>query len=369
MYAPLEVTLLGQRDSAAAAGGWEFQVEVWNLASFLDLSWLAFDWVLIDDGDNDGVVAVGVVVLAVPGTRPSSSTIASFIVPASSLSLGGQAYMYVTVNARDKADGRLVKATQFKLAGSASPSGPDHALVGGSVSVGSVGSQPQLAVRESDGNEIKVSAADGVVISFSRSHGCISMLKIDDDVIIASSFDGPSHHLWRAPTDNDEAGLNVGIPKWLAKIVKKYPNPLWSYAERWRYAGLDRLQSHTTSAIDLLSDDGGKFEFVVKSELKPEGSDSVRAMATTSYTVDRDGSVRIDVEIDCSDVAVPTLARVGMRMRLAAGMRSIKFFGRGPHENYPDRKASAHFGVHESSVAAQVVPYLLRTTLVYNSVA
>jgi hypothetical protein len=54
--------------------------------------------------------------------------------------------------------------------------------------------------------------------------------------VIASERDGPAHQLWRAPTDNDEAGLNVGIPKWLAEVVKQYPNPLWSYAERWRYA-------------------------------------------------------------------------------------------------------------------------------------
>ena len=48
-----------------------------------------------------------------------------------------------------------------------------------------------------------------------------------------------------------------------------------------------------------------------------------------------------------------------MRMRLAAPMRDISFFGRGPHENYPDRKQSAHVGLHESDAAAMAVPYIV----------
>jgi beta-galactosidase len=69
--------------------------------------------------------------------------------------------------------------------------------------------------------------------------------------------------------------------------------------------------------------------------------------------------VRVQAEIDCSDAGVPTLARVGMRMRLAATMRNISFFGRGPHENYPDRKQSAHIGLHQSDLSQQVVPYIV----------
>lgn len=85
----------------------------------------------------------------------------------------------------------------------------------------------------------------------------------------------------------------------------------------------------------------------------------MQATVTTSYTVFLNGSVRVNVEIDCSGAGVPTLARVGMRMRLAAPMRKISFFGRGPHENYPDRKQSAHVGLHESDAAAMAVPYIV----------
>ncbi len=187
----------------------------------------------------------------------------------------------------------------------------------------------------------------------------MSLLRIDDVVVIASERDGPEHQLWRAPTDNDEAGLNVGIPRWLASVVKKYPNPLWSYAERWRYAGLDRLRLEIRSVIDRLTDGGTSFEFIVTGELRPEGHNTAAAIVTTTYCVSLDGNVRVQAEIDCSNVGVPTLARVGMRMRLAASMRNISFFGRGPHENYPDRMQSAHIGLYESDLSEQVVPYIV----------
>ncbi|MEO0556874.1 MAG: beta-galactosidase small subunit [Bacteroidota bacterium] len=51
-------------------------------------------------------------------------------------------------------------------------------------------------------------------------------------------------------------------------------------------------------------------------------------------------------------------SRVGLRVLLPGGFSSIRWFGRGPHENYPDRKASAVVGRHASSVSEQLTPYV-----------
>ena len=59
------------------------------------------------------------------------------------------------------------------------------------------------------------------------------------------------------------------------------------------------------------------------------------------------------------DVAVPhpDLPRVGVSFTLPGRFTRVRWFGRGPHENYPDRKASAMWGVWESEPDAQ--PYLV----------
>ncbi|CAN0515701.1 unnamed protein product [Ectocarpus sp. 12 AP-2014] len=54
----------------------------------------------------------------------------------------------------------------------------------------------------------------------------------------------------------------------------------------------------------------------------------------------------------------PVIPRVGLRVLLPGSFSSIRWFGRGPHENYPDRKASTVVTRHASSVAEQLTPYI-----------
>ena len=44
------------------------------------------------------------------------------------------------------------------------------------------------------------------------------------------------------------------------------------------------------------------------------------------------------------------LPKVGLQMVLAEGMETLTWYGRGPHETYPDRKTGARVGIHEGSV-------------------
>ncbi|MFG0251880.1 MAG: discoidin domain-containing protein, partial [Phycisphaerales bacterium JB038] len=51
------------------------------------------------------------------------------------------------------------------------------------------------------------------------------------------------------------------------------------------------------------------------------------------------------------------LPRLGLRMQLPLEFDRYTWFGRGPNENYVDRKAGADVGLYESTVAEQFVPY------------
>ncbi len=50
--------------------------------------------------------------------------------------------------------------------------------------------------------------------------------------------------------------------------------------------------------------------------------------------------------------------RLGVLAEVAAGFESLRWYGRGPHESYPDRCAGAPLGVWRSTVTEQYVPYL-----------
>jgi beta-galactosidase len=124
--------------------------------------------------------------------------------------------------------------------------------------------------------------------------------------------------LWRAPTDNDGFKL---FPD-LAQRLRVGGDALW----RWLAAGLherpaDELVTH---AVTRHVDDAGIAEH------------------------------RHQVAVPES---LPDLPRVGVTFSLGPGFTRMRWFGRGPHENYPDRHQAATFGVWEAPLDEP--PYLV----------
>ena len=75
------------------------------------------------------------------------------------------------------------------------------------------------------------------------------------------------------------------------------------------------------------------------------------------YEIMADGTVccRMQVWLDAAYRAVP---RVGFALTLPRGYDALRYFGRGPLENYADRTLASWVGVHESTVAAQHFPFI-----------
>ena len=125
--------------------------------------------------------------------------------------------------------------------------------------------------------------------------------------------------VWRAPTDND--GFKLMPPQ--SERVRLRGQALL----RWQDAGVpdtpaDRLVDHRFDRV--VSDDGLVVQY------------------------------RHDVYVPDSLADLP---RVGVRFSLPGRFRDLRWFGRGPHENYPDRNASAMLGVWNG--VPDVPPYLV----------
>lgn len=90
-----------------------------------------------------------------------------------------------------------------------------------------------------------------------------------------------------------------------------------------------------------------------------EMPDSIVSFALTAkltYTVKGDGSLRIDADFSGNDTT-QILPRLGFLVQLPTDFKELDYYGRGPWENYPDRKTGADIGRYGSSVDDQVVPY------------
>lgn len=68
------------------------------------------------------------------------------------------------------------------------------------------------------------------------------------------------------------------------------------------------------------------------------------------YSVRGDGFVKVDMSFTPGKKALSEMPRLGMRKILPSDFDNMKWFGRGPHENYSDRKNSALIGAYSATV-------------------
>ncbi len=143
---------------------------------------------------------------------------------------------------------------------------------------------------------------------------------------------GPRLNVWRAPTDND---VNI--------------------AQAWLAAGLDRLVPSVRRCA-LVKSEPRAIVLEVETVL---GAYSRRpALASTQrYTVYGSGDVLIETRVRPLG-PLPVLPRLGLQLRLPRSLDRLAWYGRGPHECYADRQASALVGVYSGRVRDQYVPYI-----------
>ena len=79
---------------------------------------------------------------------------------------------------------------------------------------------------------------------------------------------------------------------------------------------------------------------------------------TVKYTVINERQILVDVDYQPSGTDKPIMPKFGMRMRLPANFTNIEYFGRGPWENYPDRKRSAFLGQYKMPLSEFETEYI-----------
>jgi beta-galactosidase len=182
---------------------------------------------------------------------------------------------------------------------------------------------------EQNGNEISVKGT-GFRVIFDKVAGTFTSLE-KQGVNMLMKDGGPRLHLWRAPHRNDD---------------------IW--ADRyWVTSGLRELK-WTTQSVNAEQKSSSTVAITV--DLLAEGKNNFTVTHKVIYTISGDGSIRSDNTFGSSDPKI-VLARIGVRMFLDKQFDQVSYFGRGPMENYSDRKRGFDVGIYKSSVNEQFTPY------------
>jgi beta-galactosidase len=228
---------------------------------------------------------------------------------------GAEYYLRVSYKQKENtlwADkGFEVAATQFKLPVSTPPV------------VETVVTQPVKLVQ--DGQSVTISGK-GFLVGFDKKTGFMNQL-VQNGTNLLTADGSPKLHLWRASHRNDDD---------------------WAYRQ-WDKFGVNALQY---SLVDFKVTPVDNATVKVISTTKADGKDGFGVYHTATYLVKGDGSIKVDNKVQFVGFRID-LARIGVRMLLDKKLDRMTFFGRGPFENYSDRKSAADVGIYEVGVNDQ----------------
>lgn len=294
VYQPLTFRLVDTADAS---------FEVINRYDFLGLDHLRFQWQLQQNGHvaHSGPITV-------PAVKPGESATFKLDLPNIEAKEGDEFHLKLVASLLDPdpilETGHVIAWDQFLWKFKpAIPTPPN----GGKVTM------------EESATTITISGGHFKLL-FSKTSGQIERYVYRGHEMLLA---GPRPNFWRPPTDND---LGNGMPKWAAA---------------WKEAGPGRV------LIDMdHSTDRGMIQVTTVFSLP-----SVKSQLQLSYQVEGSGAITIDTAFTPGTLDLPKIPRFGMQMTLPGRFRHAEWFGRGPHENYADRKSSAAVGHYYSEVS------------------
>ena len=181
----------------------------------------------------------------------------------------------------------------------------------------------------------KTVSGEGFSVTFDPKSGFIRSYRLRDVELLAGPL-RPS--FYRAATDNDLGVRQTG----------KYPDSrMWAEAE-------PELVNFT-----LTSGDGGAK--AVADYTIP----AVGAQLRLAYAIAADGSIRIGetMTADPARKDVADLMRFGMAFETPGMFDAVEYYGRGPMENYRDRKNAAYMGRYKTTVTDMAEHYARAQTM------
>jgi len=289
-------------------------VEIRNGYFFRDLSNYLIRWTLLENGKKakSGEIKS---VDAPPGK-------AAVINLGLSVSHAVGVELYLNLSAVTKAAEGLIPAgheqakEEFSLAGQAAP--PDFVADRTPVNVDDSGAQIILSNKNFS-------------LEFSKGTGVIEAYTVKGKQMWSQ---GPRPNFWRPPNDND---FGAGSQKTMGE---------------WKDVGRSEWAKRVMIERDERNPDGVVKVRVETPLLKGE------ALIVAEYVVDGRGAVCVRSNFIALRGKHANLFKVGAHLLLPTDFTTIQWYGRGPHESYWDRKASASVGLYEGSIKNQYHPYV-----------
>lgn len=192
-----------------------------------------------------------------------------------------------------------------------------------------------------DKRPLKLKRGQSIVISntcctvaFDKTTGWLTRYDVNGQKLLAEGGTlKPT--FWRALTNNDRAANGE-------KQFAQWEKPTYKLVA----LKTEKVKSNSTQRTDIC--------VTAQYELKEQN-----VALSICYTINEGGVMKVEQTVTPNDeTAVPLALRYGMTFQMPVDMCQSEYFGRGPLENYADRKASQFVGQYKYNVAHAQCPYI-----------
>lgn len=317
-----EVTYQYQNIWAKMVNAETGEVSVHNENFFRDLSNYALAWSLEEDGveTQNGTIAD----LDVPAQQTRN-----FTIPYDKSKIKGKE-VFLNIDFRLKEAEPLLTAGQV-MAYAQLPVVTKQACCGDCSKILAQGHGKKKMKLAAKKNNVVAVTTPNLTFKIDRSTGLISEYAYNGKSLLGEGGT-LKPNFWRAPTDND---MGAG----LQKKFKAWKNP------QMNLKNIDVKKDKKTNSVTILT----SFDM-------PE----VQGQMDITYVVFANtGAVKVTEDFKATEGAkVSDMFRFGMLMQMPYTMEKSNYYGRGPIENYSDRKDCMRIGVYTDDADNQYFPYI-----------
>lgn len=320
-------------------------LEVFNKYYFKNLADYLVKYSLYENGKEikSDIVALGSVA---PRTRKLVT------VPYMNQSLSGQSEYFLKI--------------QFCLKEKMPWADKDYVVAEEQLLIKEAGSRPAISEVASSGKKLELSGikpGDNIVsvkgagfeVTFDKSAGSIYSLKYNGEFIITEG-NGPELNALRAFVNNDNwffsSWFDNGLHNLRHKAISHYIQAQENGSVILSFTVESQAPNGAFISGGMYS---GKNRIEERSD-RPFESDDFKFVTNQIWTVYQDGSIELEASITSNrpNLALP---RLGYVMKVPRKFGDFTYYGRGPIDNYSDRKSSQFIEIHKNKVANEFINF------------
>lgn len=176
------------------------------------------------------------------------------------------------------------------------------------------------------GSQIQLKTG-AMTFTLDKEKGSLTSWKVNQQELLKGQLEP---YFWKTPNDNQKHS--------------RYVNELG----KWKYAAEKRL----VKKVEVSKQDNSvsvKFEMNLP---------TIGANYTLNYQLNGLGQLQVEAAYQPLCDTIPLMPKFGMRMRIPENYNTVDWYGRGPYENYPDRKTASFIGLYQSGLLNFITHYV-----------